>query len=349
MKTVINENKKLSLNLATSLSLAASLLIAAQSPVFAREGGGSGVGGGGDASEPRVDEIRADILKWISAGGGQGLKFPQRLSYESYRSSMTEVLAPHAVVIGFVTTDQESKTFDPNLKVSVDGQPKTCRGFVAYGDPLPHLLCNTERFAAASQAEQYRLVHHEFAGLAGAEQNVGASSDYGVSNQITDYLVPETVLRLAVKEVASTSIQPATLVSEYDLVASQGAYCNSEMHISLNIDEDEFVFFSHRYGIYKPVEISRPSQQTQNGITNCTTQAIIEVQGNRTVLMQKERCAEALFGVIPLPSLLGKAIYDRIDLISISPGKLQVVDYNINHRANKYVVNSNCLYQRRKK
>ena len=47
MKTVNIGNRKMNLNRITSLSLAASLLLAVQSPVFAGEGGGSGVGGWG--------------------------------------------------------------------------------------------------------------------------------------------------------------------------------------------------------------------------------------------------------------------------------------------------------------
>jgi hypothetical protein len=182
--------------------LAATL---ASLPLTAYAGGGTSVGGGGDASEARVNEIRADILKWIVNGGAKELKLPSGVAYDVYESGMERVLAPHAVVVGFVTADQENSAWDPELRVSVDGQPKTCRSFISNKDSMPHILCNTERFASASEGEQYRLVHHEYAGLAGVERNVGASSDYEISNQLTDYLVPETVLRLSVKKNPVTS------------------------------------------------------------------------------------------------------------------------------------------------
>ncbi len=182
--------------------IVAATLVAIQHNAIARqEGGGStGVGGGGDASERRVDEIRADIMKWIGEGGARGLSLPPEIKYETYLFEMEKVLAPHAVIVSFVSTAQESRTRNPELQVIVNGQPKTCRGFQSKKDRSLHVLCNIERFAGTSEAEQYRLIHHEYAGLAGLERNIGASSDYVISNQLTDYLVPETVLRLSVNK-----------------------------------------------------------------------------------------------------------------------------------------------------
>jgi hypothetical protein len=50
-----------------------------------------------------------------------------------------------------------------------------------------------------SEAGQYRLIHHEYAGLARIEKNYGSASDYEFSNQITNYLEHQTVLKLALK------------------------------------------------------------------------------------------------------------------------------------------------------
>jgi len=187
----------------TPFLILTALNLVALASLAAHAGGTSG--GGGDASESRVNEIRTDILKWISEGGAQGLRLPVTLTLASYEKSMSSILAPHAVVVGFVTATQEAQTNDPELSVSVNGQPKTCRGFVSQKDSRPHILCNSERFAQVSESKQYQLIHHEYAGLAGVEQNVGASSDYVVSSQITDYLVPETVLRLSVKKPSSVT------------------------------------------------------------------------------------------------------------------------------------------------
>jgi hypothetical protein len=157
--------------------------------------------------EARIDLVRIDILKWIGQGGAEGMDFSfANLTHAAYRSAMERYLAPHAVIVGVVTSKQEAATKNPELRVSVDGQPKTCRGFMSKRDRKPHILCNFERFSATGEADQYRLVHHEYAGLAGVEQNLGASSDYTLSNQITDYLVPETILRLSAKRPVPTSL-----------------------------------------------------------------------------------------------------------------------------------------------
>lgn len=182
------------------LSLSAGLFLTAflnMGPALAR---GGETGGGGDSSEIRVNDIRIDILKWIDEGGPQQLTLPHGMTKKFYYSSMRRILSPHAVVLGFVTTEQENNTLEQELKVSVNGQPKTCRGFVSIYDQLPHILCNIERFTATAPGAQYRLIHHEYAGLAGVEQNIGASSDYVISDKITDFLDPEVVLRLSVKQ-----------------------------------------------------------------------------------------------------------------------------------------------------
>jgi hypothetical protein len=161
------------------------------------EGGISG--GGGGATEIRINEIRADILHWIQEGGAQGLKLPSQVTYGEYVTGMEKMLAPQAVVIGTISTADEAVAQDNEHRVIVDGQPKTCRGFVSRNDRLPHILCNIERFTATSESDQYRLVHHEYAGLSGIERNIGSASDYEISSQLTDFLVPQTVLRLAIK------------------------------------------------------------------------------------------------------------------------------------------------------
>lgn len=167
-------------------------------PNLSRAESGDKTGGGGEPKEIDVDAIRGDIEAWITAGGARDLKLPQGVSNAEYERSMISVLIPHSVVIGFV--DEDSAT-DPELSVTVDGQEKTCRGFISKRDALAHMLCHRGRYKDASESERYQLIHHEYAGLAGVEKNIGASSDYSVSTQITAYLVPVTVLRLAVKGV----------------------------------------------------------------------------------------------------------------------------------------------------
>lgn len=158
--------------------------------------GGSMVGGGGDSLEMRVTEIRVDILKWIKAGGAKGLNLPREISYKEYYSRMIKILENNQLVIGFV---QNVEGVKDDIAVSVEGVPKTCRGFISRSNSRPHILCSIERFQATSESDQYKLIHHEFAGLVGIEKNEGAASDYIVSSQITKYLTRQSVLRLAVK------------------------------------------------------------------------------------------------------------------------------------------------------
>jgi hypothetical protein len=147
-------------------------------------------------SEARFNEIRSDLALWIKQGGAQSLEL-KTLGNDEYVSKMSDILREKKVIISFIDKDDVS---NDELKVSIDGTPKTCRGFISATDSKAHILCNLERFRNTDEASQYRLVHHEYAGLAGVERNDGASSDYSVSSQITSYLSRQTVLKLAVKK-----------------------------------------------------------------------------------------------------------------------------------------------------
>lgn len=181
--------------------LFSTMFLSALTPAFAGKMGTES-GGGGDASEVRVNEIRADILSWLEKEGGKELALPSELSYEEYKTSMIEILQPQKVVIGFVEKDDE---VNEELMVSVGGMPKTCRGFISRLDSRPHILCNISRFASTSESLQYQLIHHEYAGLVNVENNQGSASDYSISSQLTDFLVPQVVLKLAVKKVGNQS------------------------------------------------------------------------------------------------------------------------------------------------
>lgn len=163
--------------------------------VHAFAGGESG--GGGDASEARVNEIRSDILGWINKGGASGLKLSIPQTY--YEDEMKKVLQNKAVEISFTES-----------KVEVSGKEKTCRGF--FEQNKPQITCNISRFQNTKEADQYRLIHHEYAGLAMVEKNEGAASDYEISNQITDFLREEKTLKLSVKsEFRNYQINPCGL------------------------------------------------------------------------------------------------------------------------------------------
>lgn len=176
-----------------TLSFVALFILSA--PAFAKRGTESG--GGGDASEERVNEIRSDILKWVEKGGAKDLVLPKSMLISEYEESMIEILQAQKVVIGFVEKDDE---LNEELQVTVSGVPKTCRGFISKSGNKEHIICNIGRFRSVSDTEQYVLIHHEYAGLVDIEQNEGAASDYQISSQISEYLTQQTVLKLAVKK-----------------------------------------------------------------------------------------------------------------------------------------------------
>jgi hypothetical protein len=187
------------------------LSLMAVAPTFAATTGHEG--GGGDASESRVNDIRSDILKWINDGGAQELNLPSSLSYGEYEDKMTEILQPQKVMIGFVENDNSK---NEELRVLVNGTPKTCRGFISKKDSRPHILCNISRFNETTDSEQYKLIHHEYAGLVGIEKNNKDASDYGISSQITDFLKEEKVLKLAVKRSTRSDLTKVVRLQRID-------------------------------------------------------------------------------------------------------------------------------------
>ena len=121
--------------------------------------------------------------------GAKGLNYPKDISYKKYVSDMSAILQEDKVTISF-TED----------KVIYDNAEKTCKGFIEEYSSEMHILCNISRFTNTKKSDQYKLIHHEYAGLVLIEKNEGAASDYNLSSQITDYLTNENVLKLTIKK-----------------------------------------------------------------------------------------------------------------------------------------------------
>jgi hypothetical protein len=81
--------------------------------------------------------------------------------------------------------------------IVVGGAEKTCKNWMD-GKGVSQILCNYDRFMKTADSDQYVLIHHEYAGLAGFEPSNGSDSEYEISNQISGYLVDEVVKKLAV-------------------------------------------------------------------------------------------------------------------------------------------------------
>jgi hypothetical protein len=143
------------------------------------------VGNGGDLCESRIQSIRDDLHQWIDNKGSARLQLPEGLTTEQYNTRMQQQMGRAKITC----------TTEPLL---IGRAEKTCRNNVRE-DGTPYLECNVLRFMASSESDQYKLIHHEFAGLAGLENNIGEASNYQISNQITGYLENEVVKKLAVR------------------------------------------------------------------------------------------------------------------------------------------------------
>ena len=127
----------------------------------------------------RIQAISADIQSWILQGGPKELKLPENLCADRYSRSM----------LGEIKRATVSCTSD---RLFIGSAEKTCINRDS------EIVCNIDRFMnRTSESDQYVLVHHEYAGLAGIEANPGAVSDYTISSQLTAFLEDVVVKRLA--------------------------------------------------------------------------------------------------------------------------------------------------------
>jgi hypothetical protein len=257
-----------------SLVMATSLIVSL--PLWA----GTESGGGGDASEERVNEIRSDLLTWVKNGGAKGLVLPSDISYEEYYSEMANILTPQKVVISFAANE-----------VSVNGVAKTCRGYFSKSDSRQHIECNIARFQNTSETDQYKLIHHEFAGLANIEKNDGAASDYQLSSQITDFLSRQTVLKLAVKKNGINSSlkklftiefdnngSPENILMDHSVLAVINSYMSNlenrtpgepSVHPEFTPSEQTMIYFSSEFPNLIPLT-NETSSQTNSSESLCT-------------------------------------------------------------------------------
>jgi hypothetical protein len=182
------------------LKILVSLSLALSATVFARMG--TEGGNGGDICEDRIKVLRDDLSSWIRKGGATGLSLPKNVSNAQYVQAMSNRIA----------NAQISCT---SSRVEVAGSEKTCMNYVDAKGAY-QILCNASRFLDTKDSDQYILIHHEYAGLAGLEVNQGPESHYEISNQISGYLVDQVVKRLAVKPLANRSLSRKGIKTCFD-------------------------------------------------------------------------------------------------------------------------------------
>ena len=154
-------------------------------------------GNGGDPCENKIKTIGLDIDSWIAQGGPE-LSMPKLdlsqssqvgLNYAQYGSEMrAAITAAHIGCVG---------PGDHEYPVLVGNSQKTCKNLVD-SSGMSRIICDRNLFKDLSPNEQYTLVHHEYAGLAGIELPNGDSSNYPISNQIAANLQDEVVKKLVV-------------------------------------------------------------------------------------------------------------------------------------------------------
>lgn len=143
-------------------------------------------GNGGDLCENEIETISADIERWILEEGHLTLKYPENITAITYSEKMLEMIRTKRV-----TCIDKVITFA--------NKEKMCVNFFD-SENTPLIVCNREKLMKSDINEQYRIIHHELAGLSEFEVSTeDGESDYSLSNQITGYLEQELVTRLAVK------------------------------------------------------------------------------------------------------------------------------------------------------
>ena len=151
--------------------------------------------------ESEFKSIATNISGWILSGRSVGLKLPPNVTNTVYKSKMLIELKSYKIEM----------VAHPVTFGSVE---KTCvsQRVPSSAKPLPgpairnHIICNQQLFRDTYLANPegiYRLVHHEFAGLAGIETNHSQDSDYQVSDQISHYLEEQKIYRLPVGAITS--------------------------------------------------------------------------------------------------------------------------------------------------
>lgn len=190
--------------------------------------------GGGDLCEDRFQEVRDDISAWIKNGGPATLQLPSGVSVTDYSQGMLAGIARAKVsCVGLG---------DPGFPVEVSGTPKAC-AFLNAPSEL-RITCDYVKFQAMSRSDQYILVHHEYAGIAGLEAPLGDVSTYAISNQISGYLNAVLVQKLAVKPQTSPSGSDLSVAQRVKVFESLLDYLDSHRNPELQ-KAAETVFAAH--------------------------------------------------------------------------------------------------------
>lgn len=179
------------------IAIFASVVVPPSLSLSAPQGPGS-TGGGDAACEARFKAVRDDMSDWIASGGGQKLQLGNVTVSEYQQKMLSEVGSASIECL---------PDSDPRMPLTVAGVAKVC--LFEKQSSGNKILCGYRNFQALDESNQYVLVHHEYAGLAGLERPDGGSSVYQISNQLRSYLVSRTEKRLSLNSKALCPTVPA--------------------------------------------------------------------------------------------------------------------------------------------
>ena len=173
--------------------------------------GGFDHGNGGDMCENRIRSVRDELSQWLTNGGAAGLRLPANVTHEDYRRTMLNAMSTAKVSCG-------------NVSLFVGRAEKTCKNFTDRRGAL-RIQCNSERFMANSRSNQFILVHHEYAGLAGFEVNNGEVSNYDISNQIIRGLIGVRLNQVSATLRFLAKVAKLPGVDNFDRATRSNALC----------------------------------------------------------------------------------------------------------------------------
>lgn len=151
--------------------------------------GGSEGTGGGDICESRIQNILADINQWIHLGGAKQLKLPPNTTLKKYHKNMTKAMQN----VKIKCVGEKDKEFP----VQINGTPKICKFTSSLNSN--QFTCDFIKWNQLNETQQYVLIHHEIAGIAGIEKANLDVSDYQVSKQLEHFLFDQFDKKLAIK------------------------------------------------------------------------------------------------------------------------------------------------------
>lgn len=150
---------------------------------------GHEIGNGGDGCENKINEISNELEAWLVDGKYHGLILPEKLTEESYQKSMLSAI-------------KESIVSCIDEKILIGKSEKTCINFIDENGKA-RINCNRVRIEHTNSELLYKIVHHEYAGIAGLEINNNEYSDeisnYKLTNQLTEFMEEQMVVKLGIK------------------------------------------------------------------------------------------------------------------------------------------------------